>query len=361
MSYLVLYGIFAVWVAFDSFSRKMAVQAVLWALGTLILGPIVLPIYLAKRPLKNGELREGGTGWNVLKNFAILWTLVMAVVFVTSLMAMGKLTSSLDSSAARAGAGIGMMLGMGFLAAMWFIPTAGAALLGFLLKKNSIVEKGPTGPLGGQTSQAGAVTGWGGLTGAAVVGLIVIGLMGHSSGKGPLKSEAASTPIISSVTGEVLTAKTPDQSSGDKWTESEKSNEMDNTKEVVLMLKAENEIEGYIGSITPSLVIRCMKNSTDAYVNVGTQVEVEYGTDYPKVRVKFDDGKPSGERWSKATSGDALFAPNAKVFAKKLAASQTFMFEFTPFQKSETMVKFDVGGLEAHLNKVSSACRWPQN
>jgi hypothetical protein len=61
------------------------------------------------------------------------------------MMAMSKSTLDLASDAARAGAGIGMTLGMGFLAAVWFFPTMGAALLGFLMKKNSIVEVGPLG------------------------------------------------------------------------------------------------------------------------------------------------------------------------------------------------------------------------
>ena len=33
------------------------------------------------------------------------------------------------------------------LIAMWFIPMICALMLGFFLKKSSIVEKGPTGPL----------------------------------------------------------------------------------------------------------------------------------------------------------------------------------------------------------------------
>jgi len=67
MAYFLLYGAFAPWVLFDGLSRKMGSSAVLWTIGTLILGPITLPIYLALRPLKQGEVREGGTAWNVLK------------------------------------------------------------------------------------------------------------------------------------------------------------------------------------------------------------------------------------------------------------------------------------------------------
>src|ERR1700730_14390231 len=122
MWYLALYGIFAVWVLIDGTNRKMGSSVAVWLLGTLFLGPIILPIYIAKRPLKKGEVREGGTAWNVLKNFAILWTILIAIVSFSAMMKVGEVTSSLDSDAARAGAGVGIMLGMGFMAAVWFVP-----------------------------------------------------------------------------------------------------------------------------------------------------------------------------------------------------------------------------------------------
>src|ERR1039457_1497735 len=144
MSYFLLYGVFALWVLFDALTRKMGASGFLWALGTAIVGPIILPVYLAWRPLKQGEVREGGRAWNILKNFAILWTIVMAFASIAAFMAMAKRTTGLTSDAARAGAGIGMVLGIGLLGAAWFFPTMGAALLGFLLKKHTIVETGPT-------------------------------------------------------------------------------------------------------------------------------------------------------------------------------------------------------------------------
>ena len=60
MSYFLLYGVFTLWVLFDGLTRKTGALAVLWAIGTAIVGPIVLPIYVASRPLKHGEVREGG-------------------------------------------------------------------------------------------------------------------------------------------------------------------------------------------------------------------------------------------------------------------------------------------------------------
>lgn len=58
MWYIVFNLIFAIWVLVDS--RKRKANVLFWTIGTLLLGPIVLCVYFAKRPLKAGEVREGG-------------------------------------------------------------------------------------------------------------------------------------------------------------------------------------------------------------------------------------------------------------------------------------------------------------
>jgi hypothetical protein len=141
-------------------SRKLRTSAFFWTLGTVILGPIILPTYLALRPLKEGEVREGGKAWNILKNFAILWTVVIAIGAIIAVIDMASRINGLTNESMQAGAGIGIAFGMGLFAAAWFFPTVGAALLGFLLKKTTIVETGPTGPLVGQQSAANAIGGW---------------------------------------------------------------------------------------------------------------------------------------------------------------------------------------------------------
>jgi len=145
MWYIALYGLFAIWVLVDGLKRKA--KALPWAIGTVLLGPIVLPVYIAKRPLKAGEVREGGTGWNVLRNFALFWTILMAVAAFWGMVAVSEQTATLQTEAERAGAAIGTALGLGMIAALWFFPMVGALVLGLFLKKSSVVEKGPTGPL----------------------------------------------------------------------------------------------------------------------------------------------------------------------------------------------------------------------
>jgi len=348
MWYLILYGVFAVWVLQDGASRKMGGSVVIWTLGTLLLGPIILPVYLAKRPLKKGEVREGGTAWNVLKNFAVLWTVLMVIAGLSAMMRVGQATSSLDSDAARAGAGLGILLGMGFLAALWFFPTLGAAVLGFLLKKNSIVETGPTGPLVGQNSEAGFANGWGGLAVCAIVVLIAVLVVARTEKASALSSAGeAGSPFVPDAT-------TPAKSH--TWELSEKSDPMDGTKETRLSLTSEDKVEGIIGSHSAYLFVRCAKGKPEVFVSLGIPVEAEYGSDTYGVRVKFNDEAAEKSRWNASTDREALFAPAPTKFVRQLEQSQVFLFEFTPFQKRATAIKFNVAGLREKLVPLAESC-----
>jgi len=160
VKYLIVAAIFvhAVWVFFDAYKRRRHTlgEAAGWALGTLVLWLFVVPLYFAQRHLRAGETREGGDGWNYLKTLAVLWTIVMLAVGAHYILAASEVASTAHTSAGQAGAAIGATLGIGLLAAAWFFPVLGALLLGLVLKKASIVEKGPTGPLAVQAP--GAVT-----------------------------------------------------------------------------------------------------------------------------------------------------------------------------------------------------------
>jgi hypothetical protein len=282
MYYFLLYGVFALWVLFDALNRKMHVSAVLWAVGTALLGPITLPVYLAWRPLKNGEVIEGGTAWNVLKNFAILWTIVMAIASIAGVIVMTKSATNATNDAEKVGAGLGIVVGMGLLAAVWFFPTIGAALLGFLLRKNTSIERGPTGPLVGRPSSASPAGGWTGLAGTAILGLIAIGLYGTriatvanpTQGSPSAQKTVTPQPLVTSV-------------SDGQWHLSQERSEMDGSRIVVLSLAAENEIQGWLSSKVPELNIRCREHKTDLYVVTGMAANVEYGTELHTVRIRL--------------------------------------------------------------------------
>ena len=139
MWYFIIFGLLAIWVAVDGSRRNLGAQTALWAIGTFLLGVVILPIYFAKRPLKTDEIREGGFAWNVLKNFALTWTLLIVAIGISAIGATSSTAPVSDAEAARI---VFMML-----AVVWFFPMVGALVLGFFLKKNTVLEQGPTGPL----------------------------------------------------------------------------------------------------------------------------------------------------------------------------------------------------------------------
>lgn len=148
MWYWLLYLVLALWVLYDASQRKN--HKIWWPVAVFLIGPLSLPVYFAKRNLKAGEVREGGTGWNILKNFALLWTLTMLVITIGGMAGAGEVVSNATNDAEKAGAVIGAGIGMAMLGALWFFPMLFALILGFFLKKSSVVEKGPTGKLASQ-------------------------------------------------------------------------------------------------------------------------------------------------------------------------------------------------------------------
>ena len=146
MWYLIIFGLLTLYVAIDGSRRKLgAGKTILWAIGTVLLGVIILPIYIAKRPLKVNEVREGGLAWNLLKNFALSWTLLMVAISISAISAAAQ--TDMGSGAEAAGSAIGIGIVVVILAVVWFFPMVGAVVLGFFLKNSAIVERGPTGPL----------------------------------------------------------------------------------------------------------------------------------------------------------------------------------------------------------------------
>ena len=117
---------FSIWVFFDARTRKN--HSLGWSFLTFILGPfIALPLYFAYRNLKAGEVREGGTVWNIIRNYTLSWTVFMiGMVFIT-----------LASGAAE------------FIVAVfivWFFVTFCMLVFGFFIKQSGVIERGSSEP-----------------------------------------------------------------------------------------------------------------------------------------------------------------------------------------------------------------------
>ena len=143
--------VLAVWVGRDASRRQTQTAPFLWGLGVLLVWILFLPLYLTKRPLKTGEVRSGGGGWNFMKYLAIVVTAYLPIVMVLGLSDVVAQATSVEEAVALV---VIFVLMMGLV---WVIFAGGVLLIGLILKKSSVIERGPTGTLaqasGGQPAK----------------------------------------------------------------------------------------------------------------------------------------------------------------------------------------------------------------
>jgi hypothetical protein len=133
--------VLAVWVERDASRRQTQTAPFLWGLGVLLFWILFFPLYLAKRPLKTGEVRSGGGGWNFMKNLAIVVTAYVPIVMVLGLSDVAAQATSVEEAVTLV---VILVLLVGL---MWVIFAGGVLLIGLVLKKSSVIERGPTGTL----------------------------------------------------------------------------------------------------------------------------------------------------------------------------------------------------------------------
>jgi type VI secretion system protein VasI len=145
----------------------------------------------------------------------------------------------------------------------------------------------------------------------------------------------------------------------ESWQVQEDRSPMDGSRTVTLELESDSTVEGWLANTKPTLVIRCLEHQTVVYVVTGLSAQPELGEyDRYSVQIRLDDRKAMTQHWSQSTDSKALFAPSAVGLARRLGAAKTMLFRFTPFNSSPALAKFDLGGLDRYLPKVSAACGW---
>lgn len=129
------------------------------------------------------------------------------------------------------------------------------------------------------------------------------------------------------------------------WQLSIDTDRMDNTPTVYLSKLAENGQGGM-------LAIRCIRRKTELVV--ATDDVLDNGS----VRIKFDDAKPDQQVWSESSNHQGLFASDPIGLARRLTKTDSFLFEYKPFQKQPKTVEFKVNGLADKLGPLEEACGW---
>lgn len=89
---VVLWGLctspFAWYISSDGRERR-APQSQAWIASGLLFGPLSLPFWWAKRPLKEGEFRSRSTLMAIIKGFGYLWAYLMGAWMLLNLVVNG--------------------------------------------------------------------------------------------------------------------------------------------------------------------------------------------------------------------------------------------------------------------------------
>jgi hypothetical protein len=190
-----------------------------------------------------------------------------------------------------------------------------------------------------------------------IAGVACVLAFGWLRGDAPVQTAAAAAPTAATVTKAV--ARSAEESAPEPtWTGRRTATwAHDGSKTITFQLDATREVPVWMSRVRPTLVVRCLSRSTQAYVVIGTSASFEEDADHRTVRLQWDDGQETAEKWLTSESGQELFAPNGVAFVRQLAHGQRLRFGFTPFNAPPVMVEFAVQGFE-RASLVASTCGW---
>ena len=111
-------------------------------------------------------------------------------------------------------------------------------------------------------------------------------------------------------------------------------------KGVAFELPSLNKVAIWQGISQPMLVVRCDAGHMQTFVYTASAIQMEAQDENHSVRISFDGEPEVTERWADSSEHDALFAPDAAAFARRLAAAHTLRFGYTPHNAPRAVAEF---------------------
>jgi hypothetical protein len=144
-----------------------------------------------------------------------------------------------------------------------------------------------------------------------------------------------------------------------KWRVSKSKSQFDDSPTVVLALRAENSIRGWLTTSIPVLFIRCQERRTEVYVATGMQASVESGgSNLHTVRLRYGDDAAYATPMSESTDNKSLFFIDPTNDIRRMWNVQSLLVGFTPFNANPVTIRFDVSGLPIAIQPLREACGW---
>lgn len=279
-----------------------------------------------------------------------------------------------NQGAVAAGA-IGVTIGLGLWFFVWFLPTVGGAVLYLLFGREWGAPSNTAATPHPKWSRFLVLSSvlivllalfWrslnpanepGGMDGPAET----VAVKNHARQPGDVGAPAKAAAREKSPAATSLSNPTT-PTGANHWQASEERSKMDGSLTVALALNSPDTVQGWLESMRPTLIVRCLEHKTSVYVVTGTAAQpVEGANEQYPVDLRFDEGKPTTQWWSESTDSKALGvweSESAIALGRRLAKAKKLVFRFTPINASPVIASFDLSGLDHLLPKVALACDW---
>lgn len=137
-----------------------------------------------------------------------------------------------------------------------------------------------------------------------------------------------------------------------KWQVSVKTNPLDDTTTVALVLLADSGTSAWGERV--ALVLRCKSNKTEAYINwndyLGSEARVTW-------RIGAEGAKTG--KWGLSTDKEATFYPYDDIaFIRQLLAADRLVAQVTPYSAAPVTAVFDLTGLTNAIRSLQDTCGW---
>ena len=127
---------------------------------------------------------------------------------------------------------------------------------------------------------------------------------------------------------------------------------------VAFELRSQNKVAIWQSIAQPILVVRCEAGRMQTFVYTASALQMEAIDENHAVKISFDGEPESNERWADSSEHDALFAPDAAAFTRRLVASQTLKVSYTPHNASRVVAQFQTHGLSDLIDPAAKQCGW---
>ncbi len=141
-----------------------------------------------------------------------------------------------------------------------------------------------------------------------------------------------------------------------KWNAKNREWLLNARKGVAFELAAQNRVAIWQGIARPMLVVRCDAGRMQMFVYTASAIQMEPVDENHSVRISFDGEPEVTERWADSSEHDALFAPDAAVFAHRVATARTLKFGYTPHNAPRVVAEFQTSGLNDLIGPAAKQC-----